>query len=111
MDSQMEGLNLIKTNKSSRLRYMVSLAPPNSKGCAYWCYFIERRRERRPRRYAKSVAPSRAGTTIPERTATPVQKEVATVALSSRVGLGVSDHRPAARSRVVARAPESSQPT
>src|SRR5215203_3009468 len=66
--------------------------------------------ERRPRRKAKSVAPSRVGTNMPERTATPVQKEVAMVALSSRAGLGVSDHLPVARSRAVARAPESSQP-
>ena len=51
-----------------------------------------------------------AGAGIPESIATPVQNEVAIVALSSRVDLGVSDHRPAARSRVVARAPESSQP-
>jgi hypothetical protein len=42
--------------------------------------------------------------------ATPIQKEVAIIALSSREGLGVSDHLPVVRSRAVARVPESSQP-
>src|SRR5919205_3036750 len=106
----MEGLNLIKANKSSELLNVVSPDPPNRKGCAHWCYFAARSCERRPRRYAKSSAPSRAGAAMPERRATPVQNEVAIVTLSSRAGLGVSDHLPVVRSRVVARTPESSQP-
>jgi hypothetical protein len=46
----------------------------------------------------------------PERAATAAQKAVEMVALSSRVGLGDRDHRPVARSSVVAADPESSHP-
>ena len=78
--------------------------------CAYYRYFVVWKMARRARRNVKSAAPRRVGMTIPENAATAVQKAVEIKALSRRAGLGATDQRPVARSRVAARVPERSHP-